>query len=230
MNALSILGITGPLAVNDWFMLLIVAVSLLMLLIMAPFRDVYTWSVSSMFRFKNPDGEVHYPPYPPFVFVLVSILACLSMGVALILYIHDMSAANDGIIINVLIACIPFVTFFAVKLLLYHLINTILSNRQDIMLKPTRWNGFFVMVFSVAGFVMLLVSVLTLFLDITPYIIPICALLILLQTEIGLIFKLKTALFKNKCSTMGFILYLCALEFGPIALMLVILGKTISSI
>jgi hypothetical protein len=103
-----------------------------------------------------------------------------------------------------------------IKLILYTITNKILYKRQVITLKPGRWNCFFVMSFSVAGLLILVFSIIVVFLDIHILALLVFAYLVRFLVIVGRIFKMKTTLFKNQRSNLGFIMYLCAFELAPI--------------
>ena len=75
MTLLPIISLVSPLEVNDWFLSVILVALLLMLVLMAPYRSEYVDAMTSMFRFKTPDGDVRYPMLPTVEFILLFILS-----------------------------------------------------------------------------------------------------------------------------------------------------------
>ena len=216
MITLTILGITEPLGVNDWFMSVILVTFLLMLAVMGPHWQAFAESFSSMFRFKNPDGEVSFPLLSTMGYVLIFILSCLGVGIAVDIYSHDVIEEGSSQVLFLLWYCSLMIVFFLLKLLLYTNVNRVLFKRQVITLKPSRWNCFFVMSFAVASFFILGFSILVLFLKIPLVALLIFAYLMRILVISGRIFKIKTTLFKSRRSNFGFIMYLCAFEIVPV--------------
>lgn len=217
-----------PLDANDWLMTILVLVFLLMLLIMGPHAEYYSKTVSSMYRFNNPDSDVTFPPFSPFGFVAVFILSCIGMGFTVFQFIGDVSDKTTGPVGDLFMISAMLLVVYAVRLLIYQMVNSILYRSQTINLKPTRWNGFYVATFSAACFVVLVFSAFVLFLRLPLLLLPVFVLLLRIIVVVGRIFKIKTALFKNNRSKSGFILYLCALEIVPMILTFVIWAKLIS--
>ena len=216
MNPLSILGIAGPVGVNDWFLSVVILTLLVMLVIMGSYRYSYIDSFSSMLRFKNPDGDVSYPLLSTVENIIVFILSCVIIGISVTVYSQDLTEEGFGQLLFLL-----WFSFFAtivlvLKLLLYTSANKILYKRQIITLKPGRWNCFFVMSFSVACLLILVFSVLVIFLNLPVVLLLVFACLVRILVISGRIFKIKTTLFKNKRSNSGFIMYLCAFEIVPV--------------
>ena len=224
MMSFPIINLVNYYQVNDWFLATMIVTLLLMLVIMGPYRHAYIDSVSSMFRFKNPDGDVSYPLLSTIEYVIIFVLSCLGVGIAVGIYSHDMMEEGFSQVIFLLWYCSLMVVFFLLKLLLYTIINRALFNRQIITLKPSRWNCFFVMSFSVAAFLILVFSILVLFLNIPLVFLLIFAYLMRALVVAGRIFKIKTTLFKNQRSNLGFILYLCAFEIVPIMVEFLVSG------
>ena len=228
MIPLPIFSLNAPVSYNDWYLLLMTVSFLLSISLMGPFIHQYAKGLSVMFRFSSPDADICFPLYPPAGYVVISILSCLNLGLALSVVKWDITEQGTQALLYVLRASGVFGAACAIKILLYQIVNSSLYRNQKTSLKPIRWSGLFVMAFSAASFFILIFAAIILFLDLPRFLMIIGAALALLLVETGLIFKLKTALFKNKCSFLGFILYLCALELGPIALMLVLLSETLS--
>ena len=226
MNNVSI-GLPGsPVEVNDWYMLFMVMSFVLNLLFIGSYTHSYAKGLSNMFRFSSPDSDLVYPHYSPSGYVIIPLLSCIDLGLAFVLYTHDVSVAGTSLASSFLSATGFFGLFFLFKVALYQGVNKALYETQSITMKPIRWNIFFIMVFSASSFFILTLSAIVLFMELDSRLV----LLILLIMETGVVFKIKTALFRNKCSTYGFILYLCALEFLPVILMAVVLGIIISSL
>ena len=216
MNAVPIISLTSPLQVNDWFLSVTIVTLLLMLVIMGPYRYDYQDSVSLMFRFKNPDGEINYPLLSTIENILLFILSSICVGVAVSVYTHDIREEGFSTVMFLLRFSSLALVAFLLKLLFYTIANKILYERQIITLKPGRWNCFFVMTFSVTGLLVLSFSILVFLLNLPLVLLLIfCALMRILMIS-GRIFKIKTTLFKNQRSNSGFILYLCAFELAPI--------------
>lgn len=225
MKSFPFLSITDGLLVNDWFLSVMIIVFLLMLVVMGPYRYAFAESISAMFRFRNPDGDVSYPFMSTLEYVLVFILACLGVGISVSIYSHDMMQEGFSQVFFLLWYTSLMVVFFLAKLLLYTIVNKYLYKRQIITIKPSRWNCFFVMSFAVAGFFILLFSFAVLFLNIHLIVLLIFAYLMRLLVVAGRIFKIKTTLFKNKRSNSGFIVYLCAFEIIPILVEYLVSGR-----
>lgn len=228
MIPLPIISLIQPLQVNDWYLLFLTVSFLASLSLMGPFAGFYFQGLSVMFRFNSPESDLSFPMYSPVGYVVVSVVSCFNLGLALSLSQWDLSGQGAGMIWKVLSASGVFGASCAIKLLLYQVVNSSMYKAQITTIKPIRWNGFFVMAFSAASFIVLVFAAVVLFMGLPEFILTIGSFLVLLTIEIGLIFRLKTSLFKKKYSVSGFFLYLCALEFGPIILMLVLLSKTLS--
>lgn len=214
----ALLSLSDTLQVSDWFLTSVILTLLIMLLIMGPHRYAYLESVSSMFRFKNPDGDVSYPLLSTLGYLLVFVLSCMSIGIAFSVYSATGADGDPTMMHPFLWYSLFALACLSVRLLLITSINKVLYNRQVITLKPGRWNCFFVMTVSVFSLFILMVSMLVLFLDLPVIILPVFASLIRILAVTGRFFKIKTTLFKNKSSNSGFILYLCAFEIAPIYL------------
>ena len=220
----TIISLANTFQVNDWFLSVVILTLLLMLIIMGSYRYEYIDSFSSMLRFKNPDGDVSYPLLSTLENIIVSVLSCISIGIAVTIYSQDLMEEGFEKVILLLWYSFFVTVAFVLKLLLYSTVNKILYKRQVITLKPGRWNCFFVMSFSVAGLLILVFSVLVLFLNLPHVLLLVFAYLMRILVISGRIFKIKTTLFKNRRTNSGFIMYLCAFEIAPIFLELVLLN------
>ena len=202
--------------INDWFLSAMIVTLLLMLVIMGPYRYDYVKSFLSMLRFKSPDGDVSYPLLSTAENIAVFILSSISIAIAVGIYSHDLMEEGFSQIIFLLWYSAAVVVCLVIKLLLYTVTNKILYRKQIITLKPGRWNCFFVMSYSVAGLLILIISICVVFLNIHLLVLLIIAYFMRVLVIAGRIFKIKTTLFKNQRSNSGFILYLCAFELAPI--------------
>ena len=223
MMPVPIISLVNPFQVNDWFLLVVILTLLLMLIIMGSYRFEYIDSFSSMLRFKNPDGDVSYPLLSTVENIIVFVLSCVSIGISVSIYSQDLTEEGFRQVIFLLWYSLSATVAFVLKLLLYTAANKILYKRQIITLKPGRWNCFFVMSFSVAGFLILVFSILVLFLNLPHVLLLVFAYLMRILVISGRIFKIKTTLFKNQRSNSGFIMYLCAFEIAPVLVELVLL-------
>lgn len=223
---LNIFSIENLVKADDAVLCLMTLLFLLICLLIGPHRSVYVYAVSSMYRFKNPDYDVQYPARAPAGAFLLSLVSCLSM--ALMVGSSFKVRFTEKQFPGILILWVCFILFLTLKMLLYRAVNVRLYNNQSVTLKPIRWKGFFIMAFSTAGLVSLIISAVAVFFSLPPVAVAICGILLLFFIEAGLIFKVKTALFRNKCGISVFFLYLCALEIVPALLLLVLLGKTVS--
>lgn len=214
----------SPVNVNDWYLLILIVSFLLSLFLMGPYIALYKDGLSVMYRFNSPDSDIRYPEYPPFVKILVVLISCIDMGSGLFFVLSDLRGQETDSISLFLMSSVCLFLFFLIKLFLYQFVNSSLYRSQTIMLKTSRWNNFFIMVFSSSGFCSLVLTTVVLFLEMPSWVLVACMSIMLLVAETGLVFKIKTTLFKNKCSNSRFFLYLCALELGPIILLLVLLG------
>ena len=230
MNPVALICLSSPLEVNDYFLSVTMLTLLLMLVIMGPYRHDYIDSISSMFRFKTPDDDVRYPLHSTIEYAMLSILSCISVGVTVSVYTHDIKEEGFAIVLFLLMFSSFAITAFVLKLLLYTSVNKILYKRQIITLKPIRWNCFFVMSFSVIGLLVLFFSITVVLLDFPLVLLLVFSALIRILVIIGRIFKIKTTLFKNQRTNSGFILYLCALEIAPVLLEYVLLDRFFSLI
>ena len=202
--------------INDWFLSAMIVTLLLMLVIMGPYRYDYVKSFLSMLRFKSPDGDVSFPLLSTAENIAVFILSSISIAIAVGIYSHDLMEEGFSQIIFLLWYSAAVVVCLVIKLLLYTVTNKILYRKQIITLKPGRWNCFFVMSYSVAGLIILIISICVVFLNIHLLVLLIFAYFMRVLVIAGRIFKIKTTLFKNQRSNSGFILYLCAFELAPI--------------
>ena len=219
----TIISFANTFQVNDWFLSVVILTLLLMLIIMGSYRYEYIDSFSSMLRFKNPDGDVSYPLLSTVENIIVFVLSCVSIGIVVTIYSQDLTDEGFRQVIFLLWYSLSATVAFVLKLLLYSAANKILYQRQVITLKPGRWNCFFVMSFSVAGFLILVFSILVLFLNLPHVLLLVFAYLMRILVISGRIFKIKTTLFKNQRSNSGFIMYLCAFEIAPVLVELVLL-------
>lgn len=220
-----IIDLANSYNLNDWFLSAMILTLLLMLVIMGPYRYDYTRSFLSMFRFKSPDGEVSYPLLSTLENIFIFILASFSIGISVGVYSHDLMEEGFSQIIFLLWYSSLVIVCLVIKLMLYTITNKILYKRQIITLKPGRWNCFFVMSYSVAGLFILVFSIITVFLDFHLLTLLIFAYLMRILVIIGRIFKMKTTLFKNQRSNLGFIMYLCAFELAPILIEFTLTSK-----
>lgn len=227
-DMMTVLEISAPVQADDWFLIILIVTFLLSFFSFAPRRAAFFRLADSLFKFKNPDGKVLIPRTAPLEFVLQSLLSCLSVSLFL-------TVSENGRILSGSSIWLPFLrnfgyvaSVFIIKLVLYQSVNTWLYRKQSTAVKPTRWNGFFVSVFFVAGIAALLLCIVTVFFTIPYNIVPLLYLLFILLLEMGLAFKIKTAIFRNKCTILSFFLYLCALELGPLVLPAFLWGNLIS--
>ena len=216
MRFIPLIDLTTSYQLNDWFLSAMIVTLLLMLITMGPYRYDYVRSFLSMFRFKSPDGDVSYPLLSTFENILVFLLSSISIAIAVGIYSHDIMEEGFSQIIFLLWYSCDVVICLVVKLILYTVTNKILYRKQIIALKPSRWNCFFVMSYSVSGLLILFFSIIVVFLDIHLLVLLIFAYLMRALVITGRIFKIKTTLFKNRRSNSGFIMYLCAFELAPI--------------
>ena len=216
MRFIPLIDLTTSYQLNDWFLSAMIVTLLLMLITMGPYRYDYVRSFLSMFRFKSPDGDVSYPLLSTFENILVFLLSSISIAIAVGIYSHDIMEEGFSQIIFLLWYSCGVVICLVVKLILYTVTNKILYRKQIIALKPSRWNCFFVMSYSVSGLLILFFSIIVVFLDIHLLALLIFAYLMRALVITGRIFKIKTTLFKNRRSNSGFIMYLCAFELAPI--------------
>jgi len=214
----------SPVGISDWYLLILIVSFLLSLFVMGPYIASYLDGLSVMYRFNSPDSDIRYPEYSPFGKIVVVLLSCINLGLGLSLVLLDLNGPESNVLSVFLKASVWPLIFFFIRIFLYQIVNSSLYRSQTIMLKTSRWNNFFIMVFSASGFCILVLTSIALFLEMPSWVLVICMSILLLLAEIGLIFKIKTSLFKNKCSNTRFISYLCALELGPIMLLLVLLG------
>ena len=226
----SISILNTPVAINDWLLLAVIVTLVLMLVIMAPYNASYKKAVRSMYRFNNPDSDVWYPLFPTIGFISVFVLSCISVAFAIVLYTSDITEPGMGPVYSLLLISSLFTGFFTAKLLLYTIVNSRLYKSQTIALKPIRWNCFIVMNFSVAGFLILVFSLVVMFLGLPLFLVLVFCALVRILVIIGIIFKIKTSLFKNRRSNSGFILYLCAFEIAPVIIEVVILNNFVGLI
>ena len=218
-----VFSLINPLEVNDWFLSVTILTLLLMLVIMGPYRHAYVGAVSSMLRFKSPDGDIKYPLLSTIGNILLFILSCFCVGITVSVYTQDIREEGPSVVLFLLSFSSLALVSFLLRLLLYTIINKFLYERQLITLKPGRWNCFFVMTFSVTGLLALVFSILVVWLDIPLVLLLVFSVLIRILMISGRIFKIKTTLFKNKRSNSGFIMYLCAFEIAPVLIEFVLL-------
>lgn len=218
MIPVPIFSLVNPVQVNDWFLSVVLLTLLLMFVIMGPCRVDFIDSVSSMLRFKNPDGDVSYPLIPTQGYAILFLLSCIGVGVSVSVYMSDVTQGDSIRILPLLWYSLVALVCFMIRLLLYSGVNRILYGKQVITLKPGRWNCFFLMTFSVAGMLILLFSILVFFFDMPVLTLLFFAVFLRAFVISGRIFKIKTTLFKNRRTNLGFIVYLCALEIVPLFL------------
>ncbi|MBR6370659.1 MAG: DUF4271 domain-containing protein [Bacteroidaceae bacterium] len=223
-------SINTPVSINDWFLLVMIVSMVLMVLIMGPYWKSYKTSIRSMYKFNTPDGDVEYPLFSTLGFVTVFVLSCIGIAIALVIYSQDVSVEGTEPLLTLLSVSLVIVLCFVAKLLLYTIVNNWLYKSQTINLKPLRWNCFVVMSFSVGGFVILLLAFIVHFFSLPLFLLLILSYLVRILIISGIIFKIKTSLFKNRSSNSGFILYLCAFEIVPVIIELGFLNEYIGLI
>jgi len=222
------LAMTGQIEINDGFLSVMIAVFLLMFLVMGPYRNDFRRSVSSMFKFKTPDPEISFPQYSSLGFVLLFILSVISMGIPIAYCCHGASPDNSSALSGLFIVTGMTAALIFAWLLLYHAVNKVLYRSQSIKVRPTRWNCFFLTIFAVTAILILTFSILVMFLGIPEIVLGIFAIVVTVLMAIGRIFRVITALFRNKRLSYGIILYLCALELIPAVFTVVIWSRLIN--
>lgn len=207
--------------VNDQIMALSFLLLLVSVLIMGPYFWDFRKTLISLFWFNGSQDDVSYPQFSPFTAVVLFIVVCLETALLL-----GYAFRASGLTLSSLLPFLGItVLFMTLKAVLYMSVNSVLYKKQNISIKPTRWNQFFVSVVALAGFFSLVVFFVSVSLSLDKFWVLLLAGLLWSLTQIGLIFKLKTSLFRNKCSNSVFFLYLCALEIAPFVLTLGLLCK-----
>ena len=214
----------------DWFLLSLVIVVLVYVVTVGPERECYADSVASMFRYRSSDTEIIYPSGSLFRGIVDFIASCVSFGLMFCSIRGEFSLESSHGQILIALGTGIAALFYVLKLVLYTSVNGNLYSRQKITVKPSRWNGFFNMLFTVSGMMFLAVAVIVTFLGLPrPYSI-ILAFIVPVFIEIGVFYKLRSSLFKNKVSGIGFFYYLCALEFSPLVLAILVLIRVMYQI
>lgn len=213
---------------DDWLLLCAILSLLSALVIMGPARHLFAKGIISMFRFNDKTHDLVCPFYAPAIYLLLSIVSCINFGIAFTLLSWELTGVESPFLTPFLINTGIVALFLLVKMLLFQTVNSRLYRRQVAAVKPVRWNSFYIMVFSTASLLVQIFSLTVFLLELPLICILFWTLLILIFAQIGLFYKLKTALFKKSSSTLGFILYLCALQILPIILMLALLGISVS--
>lgn len=207
---------------GDWTLVILIVTVLVQFLVMGPEQESYRRGLSSMYRFNSPDGNVHFPVLSHFVSA-VSVLASCSASALLLVCIMPAEGPDD--LARILSFSVLVLAFFLFRLALYSFVNSKLYRKQTITVKPVRWNGFFIMVFTFCGLLSSLFAAVSMFFVLPPA-VPLAAIAAAVAVlEIGCIFKIKTSLLKNRCTFLGFFVYLCALEIGPLAALWFVLAK-----
>ena len=208
---------------TDWFLLALIVAVLVMVVTVGPERECYVVSFASMFRYRSSDTEILYPSGSLVRGIVAFLVSCLSFSLMLC-SVEGEYSFESGRGLSVLATGAGFAAFFYVlKLILYSSVNGQLFRKQKITVKPSRWNGFFNMLFTVSGVMFLVVALIVTFFGIPRLYSLVLAFSVPVFIETGVFYKLKSALFKNKVSGMGFFYYLCALEFSPLALAILVL-------
>ena len=202
----------------DLFLLLLIVLVLIMVVTVGPHRHSYIESVLSMYRFRSSEAEITSPSGSFFQGFINFIASCSSFGLMLCSIEGEFNIENGRGLMIFVIGVVFASLFYLLKLILYSSVNGLLFRKQVINVKPSRLRGFFIFSFTVMGVLFIIVTLIVTFFGLPrPYsLILLCVALVFL--EIGIIYKIKTALFKNNESYMSFFYYLCALEFGPLAL------------
>lgn len=219
MLTVSLLQIfSEELAADDLILLTFIVTVLLMIITVEPLRRDFQDSLSSMYRFKSADNEIRYPASGFFHKVLLILQSCLSFA----LMCFSLTAAGNIPVGKEMLHLLNFfifaLLFYLLKIILYLTVNGILYKKGAITVKPSRWNGFFTMVFAIFGALFLVIPLLIFFFRLPGLFGLALAVLIVVFMEVGVIYKLKSALFKNEHTGLSFFFYLCALEFSPLAL------------
>ncbi|MBO4268461.1 MAG: DUF4271 domain-containing protein [Bacteroidaceae bacterium] len=208
---------------TDWFLLALIVAVLVVVVTVGPERDCYVDSVASMFRYRSSDTEIVYPSGSLFSGIVLFLVSCVSFSLMLCSIEGEYSLESGRGLYLLAVGAASAALFYIVKLILYTSVNGQLFRKQKITVKPSRWNGFFNMLFTVSGVMFLVVALIVTFLGPPRLYSLILAFSVPVFIETGVFYKLKSALFKNKVSGMGFFYYLCALEFSPLALAILVL-------
>ncbi len=209
--------------VDNWMMIVFLTVLLLMSLLVGPSFRQFMDSIMSVFSFRKMGPELKTMVRSTVHSVALAAVSLASVSLSVGLAVCEPSerpGMNAGV---VLCSFIAFVVIFTFKQLLCHLVNTKLYSRQLIQMKPVRWNALNTTMIAFFGMLLIGVNLLAIFVPLSAATVRIVALICLVLTESGLIFKVLTSLFTTRFNFLGILLYLCALEIGPAVFALVLL-------
>lgn len=212
---------------DDWTLLAFLLLFLLSCLTFGPLLGQLKTSFVYVYKIRNSNAEFKtliLSPLRNFVAVAVSILS-ISFASALSGLIPERQGTHA--LVAVLHAFIYILPCFLARQLLFRTVNARLYASQKINVKPLRWNALNITMLSFMGIVSLIVGLMELFIPFPPVIYVILLLFFAMMCIYGEIIKAKSSLFSSRCKLLGIILYLCALEIGPLVLALFLLGTNI---
>ena len=215
-----------PVNVDDTALSVMLVLFLVTCIMVGPVWGELFRTVASAYRFKRSDGEIRIKPWIPSWTVIMTLVSCACIALAFG-FSNCTGTGYDMSWSYILKAFVLITLLFLLKQFVCRIVNTRLFRQQLTYIKPVRWSSFLSAMLVFSGMLFLLLCFAFAFIGLTPEIVRYCILLIVVVVESGVVFKIKTALFSSRCGIFGFLLYLCALEFGPLAVALVILRTNI---
>ncbi len=209
--------------VDNWVMIVFLAVLLFMSLLTGPSFRQFRDSVMSVYSFKKMGPELKTIVRSSAHSMALAAVSLASVSLSVGLAVSEPPDRLDMKAGVVLCSFIAFVLIFAFKQLLCHLVNTRLYRMQVIQMKPVRWNALNTTMIAFFGMLLIVVNLLAIFVPLSATAVRVLALCCLALTELGLILKVLTSLFVTRFNFLGILLYLCALEIGPAVFALVLL-------
>jgi len=219
---LSAMPVVQP--VEDWVMLYFIATVLLSCLLLGPFLHQFLDFLAYTFNRKTFAAEIRTLNLPPFLSVCLSTVSLASASLTVVLAGFEVPGRDNGRFLAAAAAFSAFALAFILKQTLARTVNKKLYAMQRVAVKPVRWNNFSSTMLAFLGLLLTILNAVSIFATLPGGITLKIAVIVSLIPGIALVVKVKTALFSTQCNFLGILLYLCALEFGPVVFALVILG------
>lgn len=223
---MTVLALSAPVSVDDWTLAAMIVLFLAACLTVGPYIGDVLRTVASACSFGKSGGELKIRTWSPGRTFALTIVSCAAIAMALG-FSRCPEPASGMTWPYVIKAFTTVILLFVLKQSVCRTVNSRLFNRQLTSVKPVRWNSFLSTMLAFSGILFLLVSFVCIFTGMSARAVRYCIVFIVVLMESGVVYNIKTALFSGRCSIFGFLLYLCTLEFGPLALAMVILRTNI---
>lgn len=209
---------------DDWTLLAFLILFLVSCLLLVPQLGQLKTSLVYVYKIKNSNAEFKtliLSPVQSFAIVAVSILS-ISFASACTGVVPE--RAGTHVLMATLHCVIYLLPCFLLRQFLFRLVNTRMYANQRISVKPLRWNALNLTMLAFMGAASLVIGLLELFVPLPSIVYVILLSIFMLACVYGEIIKAKSSLFSSRCKLLGIILYLCALEIGPLVLALFLIA------